>query len=73
MSECGQRAVLIVTRRIEGTSTNVARRRVELVCGLSAGHPGPHHDGVNDERWEAAPQGRRQTLLRHEDDDEWSQ
>jgi len=71
MSECAQRAALIVTRRIEGTSTNVARRRIELVCGLAAGHSGPHYDSVNDERWEA-DQGRRQTLLRHEDDDDWS-
>jgi len=72
MSVCGEHAVLIVTRRIEGTSTSVARRRVELVCGLSTGHTGPHHDGVNDERWEAQ-QGRKQTLLRHEDDDDWTQ
>jgi hypothetical protein len=72
MSACGQTAVLIVTRRIEGTSTNVARRRVELVCGLSAGHAGPHHDAVNDERWDSE-HGRRQTLLRHEDDDDWTE
>lgn len=71
MATCGQHAILIVTRRIEGTSTNVARRRVELTCGLEEGHAGPHHDDVNEERWEAES-GHRQTLLKHEDDDDWT-
>jgi hypothetical protein len=68
MPECGQRAVLVVTRAIEGTSTNVARRRVQLRCRLSEGHAGPHHDTEHDEHWEGRS-GHPQTLLQHEDDE----
>jgi hypothetical protein len=68
MSECGQRATLVVTRSIEGTATNVARRRIELCCRLPPAHDGPHYDEANDERWQGKA-GERQTLLLHEDDD----
>ncbi len=63
--DCGQRAVLVVTREVEGTATNVARQRVELVCDQAAGHFGKHRDAKNGEEWEAEP-GKTPTLLRHE-------
>lgn len=66
MTECAQRAVLIVTRSVEGTATSVAKTRVELMCRLPEGHDGPHQDTQRGETWEAQP-GRRATLLRHED------
>jgi hypothetical protein len=66
MAECGERAALIITRSIEGTSTTIARQRLELTCGLPEGHGGPHHDTVHDEAWDA-PVGRISTLLRDED------
>ncbi|HEX3595911.1 MAG TPA: hypothetical protein VHU80_12455 [Polyangiaceae bacterium] len=68
MDTCGQQAVLVVTRVVEGTSTSIVRRRVELCCGLGPGHAGEHHDAEHDERWEAKP-GQRPTLLRHEEDE----
>jgi hypothetical protein len=66
--QCGHRAVLVITQQVEGTSTSVARRRLELVCSLEQGHAGAHHDGRHDEDWEGAP-GVRPTLLRDEDDE----
>jgi hypothetical protein len=68
MQTCGQAATLVVTRVVEGTSTSVARRRVELTCGLEPGHDGDHHDSNHDERWEGKP-GQKPTVLRHEDDE----
>lgn len=65
---CDQRAVLFVTKSVKDTATNVARRRIELACGLPDGHEGDHHDPVHDERW-AGHSPHRQTLLRHEEDD----
>ena len=62
---CGQRAVLLVTREVEGTSTNVARERVELVCDQESGHAGPHRDGRHGEQWDAEL-GKATTVLRHE-------
>jgi hypothetical protein len=66
--DCGEVAVLIVTSAVEGTSTTVARRRVELRCGLSAGHQGPHRDAQAGEEWASTP-GQKTTLLRDENDD----
>ena len=68
MAECGQRAVLVVTRGVEGTSTEVALRRIPLTCRLAAGHQGEHHDAEHGERWQAA-RGQNTTLLRHEEDE----
>lgn len=65
--ECGQKAVLIVTMTPEGTATNVARQRVELVCSLAAGHAGPHRDEQHAEEWSAAS-GDVPMVLRHEDE-----
>jgi hypothetical protein len=66
---CDQRAVLFVTTSVKDTSTNVARRRIELACGLPDGHTGEHHDPEHNERW-AGVAGQRQTLLRQEDEPE---
>jgi hypothetical protein len=66
--------VLVVTRTVEGTSTSVARRRVELSCTLPESHPGNHRDEVHGEEWEkkrsggAARDSERPTILRHEDE-----
>jgi hypothetical protein len=65
MSECGQRAVLVVTRSVEGTATNVARRRVELRCNRPEQHAGPHQDSEHGEQWQGAP-GQVSTILRDE-------
>jgi hypothetical protein len=64
---CAERAVLIVTRQMEGTSTNIARQRAELRCGLEAGHAGPHRDAEHEQEWEVV-QGRPTLLLRDEAD-----
>ena len=48
---CKHRAVLIITREVKGTSSNLASGRTELVCGEAEGHEGPHHDAAHDERW----------------------
>lgn len=68
MTECGQRAILLVTGTVEGTATHVARRRVELICRLAEAHDGPHHDPVHREYWEARP-GQVPTILHHEDEE----
>lgn len=67
MAVCGRRAVLYITRSVEGTSTHVARERVELACDLEAGHGGAHQDSAHDERWES---GERDvtSLFRNEDE-----
>jgi len=57
MTECAQRAVLLITISPSDTSTNVARRRVELHCSLASGHDGPHHDVENSEHWEQGKPG----------------
>ena len=66
MGECAERAMLIVTRAIEGTSTTIAHQRLPLICVLPQGHEGSHHDSEHGESWEAPP-GRIATLLRHEE------
>lgn len=67
MPECGERAILIITKTLAGTATNVARSRTLLVCGLSAGHPGDHRDSAHAEVWEAKA-GAVPTIIRHEDE-----
>jgi hypothetical protein len=68
MSDCVHRAVLVITRTVEGTTTSVARARVELRCGLPAGHGGHHRDRDHGESWEDKPGQPQTTLLRHEDE-----
>jgi hypothetical protein len=67
MATCGRRAVLYITRSVEGTSTSVARERVELVCDRAPGHTGLHRDSRHDEDWE---HGERDitSLFRHEEE-----
>ena len=63
---CKHQAVLIVTRAIEGTSSSVAKRRVELECCHAEGHEGEHLDERHDERWQDA--GKQRThVIRHEE------
>ncbi|HEX3773357.1 MAG TPA: hypothetical protein VHV51_02775 [Polyangiaceae bacterium] len=64
---CDSRAVLIVTRQMEGTSTNVARQRFQLHCALENGHSGPHRDNEHEQEWEMV-EGRPTLLLRDEED-----
>lgn len=49
---CKHRAIIIFTREVRGTSSNVASGRVTLQCSKSAGHDGLHHDAEQDEEWE---------------------
>lgn len=62
---CGAKAVLIVTRSVTGTTTNVAQSRTELRCDKPSGHAGAHADTAHGEEWTAEP-GKVATLLRHE-------
>ncbi|HLV20082.1 MAG TPA: hypothetical protein VKZ49_04340 [Polyangiaceae bacterium] len=58
--------MLVITQSVEGTATNVARRRVELCCERPLGHAGAHRDERAGEEWDAdSPEGR--TILRHEE------
>ncbi|MBN2191715.1 MAG: hypothetical protein JW751_02770 [Polyangiaceae bacterium] len=67
MSECGQRAVLFITEKVEGTTTNVARERIELRCGKAEGHEGEHFDPERGESW-LGTGDRVTTLFRDESD-----
>ncbi len=66
MSECAERAVLIITRTVEGTSTAIVQQRLVLSCTLPQGHSGAHRNEEQGESWEAA-EGKVATLLRHEE------
>ncbi len=66
METCGHKAVLVITREVEGTATSIARSRTELVCDKPKDHEGNHEDSRNGETWQGRPQDRP-TLLRHED------
>lgn len=68
MALCGRKAVLIVTQHIPDTATNVARRRIDLSCGLPSGHEGRHQDLTHHEQWDSGS-GSIATLFRHEDDE----
>ncbi len=68
---CLHRAVLIVTRTVDGTSTSIARERKNLSCALPKNHKGVHRDTQFEEEWE--DDGTQFThILRHEDEDEGS-
>ncbi len=62
---CDLRAVLLVTRQMEGTATNVAKQRIELRCSLPVEHTGPHRDDVHAQEW-VVVQGRPSLVLRDE-------
>jgi hypothetical protein len=57
----------MITTNPAGTSTNVARSRTILRCGLQAGHEGTHRDAERNETWEPSKH-ERPTLFRHEDE-----
>ncbi|MEO6599685.1 MAG: hypothetical protein ABIQ16_07420 [Polyangiaceae bacterium] len=62
---CDARAVLLVTRQMEGTATNVAKQRIELHCSLAPEHAGPHRDATHSQEW-VFVQGRPSLVLRDE-------
>ena len=62
---CDARAVLLVTRQMEGTSTHVAQQRIELHCSLQPAHEGAHRDAAHDQEWQVV-KGRPTLLLRDE-------
>ncbi|MEP7049580.1 MAG: hypothetical protein ABJB12_04475 [Pseudomonadota bacterium] len=62
---CDARAVLLVTRQMEGTATSVARQRIELACSLPEGHVGAHRDVAHEQEWDVV-KGRPTLLLRDE-------
>ena len=64
---CDARAVLLVTRQMEGTSTNVARQRVQLYCSLLPDHAGPHRDETQKQEW-VVVKGRASMVVRDEDE-----
>jgi hypothetical protein len=66
MSNCKHRAILIVTRAVEGTSTSVAQERIQLECSDVEGHQGSHHDSKHGERWDDRGQPLTH-VLRHQD------
>ena len=65
---CDARAVLIVTRQMEGTSTNVARQRIELRCSLTPQHSGPHRDEQHSQEW-VVVKGRASMVVLDEEED----
>ncbi len=65
---CDARAVLIVTRQMEGTSTNVARQRIELHCSLVPDHGGAHRDEQHAQEW-VVVKGRASMVVLDEDED----
>lgn len=64
--KCTHRAVLIVTQSVDGTATNVAKRRVELECAREQGHAGDHDDRAKGERWQDDG-NTLTTLFRHDE------
>ena len=48
---CKHRAILIVTRGVRGTASNIAKRRIDLQCTEPEGHEGPHRDAGRGEQW----------------------
>jgi len=68
---CDARAVLIVTRQIEGTSTNVARQRIQLFCSLPPDHSGAHRDEQHAQEW-VVVKGRASMVVLDEEEDERS-
>lgn len=64
---CNHRAVLIITRQLEGTASSVAKSRVELACTLPDGHEGQHRDADHGESWDDDGSSLPH-LLRHDDE-----
>jgi len=66
---CDARAVLLVTRQMEGTSTHVAQQRIELHCSLPPDHEGPHRDETEGQEW-VVVKGRASMVVLDEDEDQ---
>ena len=64
---CDVRAVLLVTRQMEGTSTHVAQQRIELHCSLPPDHVGPHRDEAQAQEW-VVVEGRASMVVLDEDE-----
>jgi hypothetical protein len=64
---CDAKAVLLVTRQLEGTSTNIARERIPLSCSLEPGHSGAHRDEGKGQEWDVKS-GRPSLILRDENE-----
>lgn len=62
---CPHTAVLIITRAITSTATEVARERIELSCSKPAGHAGAHQDATHDEEWNDRGE-QHSHVIRHE-------
>jgi len=48
---CEHRAIVIVTRDVKGTSSNLASSRTEIACTKPAGHEGLHEDSASGNSW----------------------
>lgn len=48
---CQHRAVVIITRDVKGTASNLAAGRTEVQCGKPEGHDGLHEDAAAGETW----------------------
>jgi hypothetical protein len=68
--QCTHRAVLIITRDVEGTSTKVARERKNLSCGLKKGHEGEHEDSQYEEKWQDEGKTLTHILIHLDSDDD---
>ena len=62
---CDEKAVLLVTRQLEGTATTVAKQRIELRCSLEPDHAGAHRDVGHDQEW-LVVKGRPSLAIRDE-------
>lgn len=68
---CKHRAVIIFTREVRGTSSNVASGgRVQLTCGKDANHEGPHQDVERGEEWDDRGDKLTHILRMSPEDDE---
>ena len=64
---CPYRAIYLVTREMQGTSSNVAKERVELSCDQPEGHEGPHRNTRRGLTWDDNGKSVT-TIVRHEDE-----
>ena len=49
---CEHRAVILVTGDVPGTSSNIAKERIEINCDLGDAHEGQHQNDEHNEKWE---------------------
>jgi len=48
---CKHQALIIYTRTVKGTSSNLASGRIQISCSEPDGHDGPHRNAERDETW----------------------